>query len=239
MTNCIFCQSPKHTFQYDTHDIRNKPYKVHQCNNCSTYFLCPSPTPEDLEWAYSDEYYGNQTNKFDNDVEGIVDIFRRQRAKWVAKRLPKQAKILDVGCGNGRFLHFLSKINNLEGHGIELPSKSAERAAKLDNINLHIGTLQINTFQPNTFDAATLIHVFEHLPNPAETLSILQQIIKPKGKLFIYLPNIDSFQSKLFKGLWLHLDPPRHLFLMAPKDLINNLSKFGFECTEQKYFNPE
>jgi 2-polyprenyl-3-methyl-5-hydroxy-6-metoxy-1,4-benzoquinol methylase len=239
MYNCIFCQSPQHTFQYDTHDIRQKNYKVHKCDNCSTYFLCPPPSPADLAWAYSDEYYGNQQHKFDGDVEGVVDMFRQIRAKWVSKRLPSGAKVLDIGCGNGRFLHFLTQINNIEGYGIELAGKSAERAAKLEHIKMHIGTLLPDTFAPNSFDAITLVHVFEHLPNPAEILQTIQKILKPQGKLFIYLPNIDSFQSRFFKGLWLHLDPPRHLFLMPPQALVQNLAQFNLRCVEQQFFSPE
>ena len=32
------------------------------------------------------------------------------------------------------------------------------------------------------------------------------------GVAVIALPNIKSFQSRLFRGKWFHLDPPRHLF---------------------------
>lgn len=212
---------------------------MHQCHYCCTYFLCPQPTPADLEWAYSSQYYGNQQHKFDEGVEGVINLFRRKRAKWVAKQLPVGAKILDIGCGNGQFLHFLTQINKIQGYGIELPGKSAERAAKINYINVHIGNLLPNTFEPNTFDAITLVHVFEHLPNPAEILQTVQQILKPQGKLFIYMPNIDSFQSRFFKGLWLHLDPPRHLFLMPPKAFVKNLTKFNFTQVKQQYFNPE
>lgn len=238
-TPCIYCTSTQHSFCYATHDTRQVPYNLHRCNDCGTYFLCPYPTDEDLAWAYSDAYYGNQTNKFDNDTERVVDIFRQYRAAWVAKRVAKNAKILDIGCGNGRFLHFLVQKGNFEGHGIELPGKSADRAAQLDNINLHVGALQPDTFAPQSFDAVTLVHVYEHLPNPRQTLETLQKIVKPGGKLFIYLPNIDSFQSRWFKGLWLHLDPPRHLFLQAPVDLIRHCRSYGFEVAEKQFFNPE
>jgi hypothetical protein len=55
----------------------------------------------------------------------------------------------------------------------------------------------------------------------------------------VSLPNIDSFQSRLFKGKWLHLDPPRHLFYFGSSDLINIMKTFGFEIESTNYFSLE
>jgi hypothetical protein len=52
-------------------------------------------------------------------------------------------------------------------------------------------------------------------------------------------PNIDSWQSKMFKGKWLHLDPPRHLFFFAPLDFVEMMKKRGFLLESKKFFSPE
>ena len=148
------------------------------------------------------------------------------------------ANVLDIGCGNGRFLQELI-AENYCGYGIELLSKSAGRASRIPGLNLKIGQLCEDDFEEHFFDAVTMWHVIEHLPNPLETLKIIGKILKQGGYLMVSLPNIDSFQSRLFGGRWLHLDPPRHLFFFGPSDMTKILQLFGFEIVTIKYFSLE
>ena len=103
---------------------------------------------------------------------------------------------------------------------IVLVDKSKQDMMK--NVDAYISDakhfLEKNDFAPQSFDAVTLIHVFEHLPDPRQTLEIISEILKKDGILMMSFPNIDSFQSRIFKGKWLHIDPPRHLFFFSPKD---------------------
>jgi len=84
-----------------------------------------------------------------------------------------------------------------------------------------------------------MFHVFEHLTDPQNTIKIIRKIIKKDGTLIISFPNIDSVQSKIFKGKWLHLDPPRHLLFFKAKDFINILESHGFEIVREKYISTE
>ncbi|MCD4679156.1 MAG: hypothetical protein K8S00_02095, partial [Bacteroidales bacterium] len=59
------------------------------------------------------------------------------------------------------------------------------------------------------------------------------------GTLIISFPNISSLQSKLFKGKWLHLDPPRHLIFFKAKDFIRILESMGFELVRENYISTE
>jgi len=191
-----------------------------------------------MDAAYDESYFGQGENKFSGWIEKVIDHFRLQRAKILMRYVKSPANVLDIGCGNGHFLNILIG-NHYEGYGIELPSKSAERASRVQGLNLKIGQLCENDFEAHFFDAVTMWHVFEHLPTPQNTLRIIDKILKPSGYLMISLPNIDSFQSKLFKGKWLHMDPPRHLFFFGVSDLISILKTFGFELMKINYFSLE
>ena len=109
-------------------------------------------------------------------------------------------------------------------YGVEMPGGSADRAKKIEGLTLKLGHLRIHDFEPNTFDAITLHHVFEHLTEPKRYLEIICEILKPGGHLVISFPNIDSFQSRFFKGNWFHLDPPRHLFFFTPDDFKKQIA---------------
>lgn len=238
-SKCLYCQSLNHDKWIQFKDMFNDQYQLDHCKDCGLYFLSPQPTEKQLKRAYEESYYGEGDKKFNPLVERVVDLFRARNSKCFAKRIPKSARVLDIGCGNGSFLINLGKQCNASLHGLELPGKSADRAAKHDQIQLYQGELKRDTYEENYFDAIVLTHVFEHLPRPKETLEIIQKIIKVKGLLQIEIPNIDSWQARLFRGNWLHLDPPRHLHFFTPKKFKDELSTFGFECIEEHYFSPQ
>lgn len=224
----MFCASGDHRWMYATTDRENQTFQVCECKQCQAVYLWPHPSPEMLARAYSDDYYGEGDKKFSPWIEKILDGFRRSRAGKVARFAPPPAKVLDIGCGNGRFLMYLRDLG-YQCHGMELPGKSLERARSLGGLELVEGKLEASHFPENSFDMVTLWHVFEHLDTPAETLRVISRILKPGGWLLLSLPNIHSWQARWFKGLWFHLDPPRHLFFLGPKDLTREVERLGFE----------
>lgn len=236
---CIFCLSDAVRFQFPIEDQFGDDYKGYRCQECSTFFLHPQPTNEQLAKAYDGSYYGEGESKFNPIVEKVIDYFRKRNAQKMARLFGGSGKVVDVGCGNGNFLHYLGQEGNFELVGIEPEGASADRAAKYSEIQLIRGFLEEDTFETNSIDAITLIHVYEHLPNPRQSLDIFQRILKKEGTLLIEIPNIDSWQAKFFKANWLHLDPPRHLNLMSPRMLINELEARGFHCMSKSYFSPQ
>jgi hypothetical protein len=70
-------------------------------------------------------------------------------------------------------------------------------------------------------------------------LHIIENILKPGGVLVMSFPNMNSHQARWFKGDWLHLDPPRHLFYFKPIDFIGLMQKKGFELVHEQHISLE
>ncbi|RLD48878.1 MAG: hypothetical protein DRI94_11890, partial [Bacteroidetes bacterium] len=137
---CPYCKSSDYINKYKTFDIFNNNYEIVKCNNCNAFFLTPNPTAELLAKAYDDSYYGGsqEDKKFEGFIEKGLTFFRKKRALKVTNLIGKKGKILDVGCGNGQFLEYVSQFGNIEIFGTEMPGSSAKRASKIKNINLKI-----------------------------------------------------------------------------------------------------
>jgi 2-polyprenyl-3-methyl-5-hydroxy-6-metoxy-1,4-benzoquinol methylase len=238
--HCGFCKAENSNVLYPTYDIFGNTYTINKCNECKAVFLAPRPDAELLNKAYNTDYYGNTETKFKNSlVENTIDHFRSGRARKALKLAGHKSKVLDIGCGNGNFLKYLFKYGNCEVYGTEFDGNSAKRASLIKEINLKIGEIQSEDHPDNFFDLITMFHVFEHLADPKQVLQIIREKLKPNGHLIISIPNIDSWQSRIFKGKWLHLDPPRHLFFFKPSDLIEILKGERFDIQKIKYFSIE
>lgn len=237
---CAYCKSNNNIYCYSTKSIFGDIFQIRKCNICNAYFLSPNPSKQMLEQAYDISYYGDQQNKFSNNfIEKAIDIFRKNRAKHLNKYIKPNSNILDIGCGNGRLLMFMNQYGNHNLYGIEPGKEASKRAKKIIGLNLKTSFLQKNDYDNNFFDAISLYHVFEHIQNPEEVLNIISNILKPEGILVMSFPNITSWQAQIFKGYWLHLDPPRHIFFFKPNDFIKLMESKGYEVISTKYFSLE
>jgi len=174
--------------KYQTKSIFDHSYSICKCKKCRAYFLHPKPTSEELKQAYDETYYGCNTTKFDSRFEYFIDIFRKLRARHVSILLGNKGRILDIGCGNGRFLLLLGKTGKFELHGTEVEGNSAKRAAKATNIRLKIGELENEDFEDGYFDGITMYHVYEHLNDPARYIEIIKRKLKSQDLFVISFP---------------------------------------------------
>ena len=238
---CCFCNSADSNRLYPTSDLTGKIFFIYKCNNCKADFLSPKPDQNILNKAYDSSYYGRGQNKFAFLIENLVDYYRFHRAKTLHKFLKstKNPKVLDIGCGNGMFLSHLLRLGHYELYGTELKGESADRAAQIPEINLKLGNIQVTDYDAKYFDAITLFHVFEHLTEPKLTLEAISGLIKKSGILKISFPNTNSLQSRLFKGKWFHIDPPRHLFFFKPADFIKLMKTYNFQILNTRYISVE
>src|SRR5581483_8997670 len=136
--------------------------------------------------------------------------------------------LLEVGCGNGAFLRFMSRLG-WEVWGIE-PDQVASRLAMQAGLNVIAQPLEAVSLDPESFDAITLNHVLEHLPNPAETLRVLATALRPGGTLVSISPNPRGLLVRVFGSAWRGLEPPRHFVLPGPRALRRALQPMGLDA---------
>lgn len=228
--SCGYCGQTNSRRLYASTTTERDQFTFRRCRECEAIYLAPRPSVERLAQAYDSSYYGPGDRKFIAPIERIIDEFRLGRARRVAKGLAPGSRILDIGCGNGGFLHGLARLG-YEAHGVELPGESGNRAAKLDDITVHLGSLEESPYVGEQFDAVTMWHVIEHLTEPRKTLVAIADMLSTGGRFHVSLPNVDSWQCRLFRGNWLHHDPPRHLFYLGPDELTREVEELGFRRT--------
>ena len=82
-------------------------------------------------------------------------------------------------------------------------------------------------------------HVLEHVPSPQSVLAEVRRILRPGGILFAGVPNFGSWEARLARDKWFHLDVPRHLNHFTIPALLRMLSSADLEVKSCSYFAPE
>jgi 2-polyprenyl-3-methyl-5-hydroxy-6-metoxy-1,4-benzoquinol methylase len=180
--------------------------------------------------AYLNARYNYQLSPAASRSPRWLSAERRQRFdKFVCfLRYPgKGARVLDIGCGNGRVMMQLRSVG-WQVSGVEPDPKSAAQAREA-GLDVRAGLLDPGTWPEGCFDAITMNHVIEHLHDPLGMLRICAQILKPGGSISIATPNFASRGHQIFGRDWLPLDAPRHLVLFTWQSLSEALAACGFQ----------
>lgn len=139
------------------------------------------------------------------DYNLISDHFSQTRNKpwesfkFLFKDIPAGVKVLDLGCGNGRFSEFLKKTDYI---GIDKSEKLIKEAKKkypeayfqvADALNL--------PFEDNKFDFVISVAVIHHMPSKETRLKFLKEIkrvLKADGEARITTWNRLEGDKKLY-----------------------------------------
>ncbi len=169
------------------------------------------------------------------------ESFVKAKFIQVAKFIPENSKILDIGCDNGGIRNFLK---NSDYYGIDGNKKNIEELIqnkiKAKFVDLNKDELP---FKKEKFDFILLLDILEHVANPQKLLLDSKAKLNPNGKLIISLPNDYHILNKVRFVLNKHLteDPfapygHMHYFPIksGEKFLINN----GFRILNSVHLIP-
>jgi SAM-dependent methyltransferase len=142
-------------------------------------------------------------------------------------RPAKGAKLLDVGCAEGYFLHLARQAGH-EVTGLDFNPLSLEMARRVFGIasvyQYRVEELH-DRFPGTLFDVVTIFEVLEHTANPYQTVCSIQSVLRPGGQLFLSVPGSRRW-PRLFHP---EVDaPPHHLTLWTEEALVSLLERAEF-----------
>lgn len=126
-------------------------------------------------------------------------------------------RLLDVGCGSGRFLRQMGLVG-WQVAGIEFDAEAAAKARTVAPIVFE-GDPADARFAPESFDVITAFHVIEHLPRPLPALRNMVRWLAPGGLIIVEVPNAGGLGARLFGAYWSGFDYPRHLTHFTPETM--------------------
>jgi 2-polyprenyl-3-methyl-5-hydroxy-6-metoxy-1,4-benzoquinol methylase len=158
--------------------------------------------------------------------------------------IPMEAgRILEIGCGEGRFGAELKRVRSEMGithdvTGVELDSERAKVAiANLNRVivaNVEQDELGLT---PESFDCIVCNDVLEHLVSPWRVLESLKGLLAPGGCLVASIPNVRYWgvlKDLLLEGEWRYADEgvldATHLRFFTRRSIARMFEESGYKC---------
>jgi 2-polyprenyl-3-methyl-5-hydroxy-6-metoxy-1,4-benzoquinol methylase len=184
--------------------------------------------------AIYDEKKGAIARFTDNYWRGVVQ--RRLEINVERLRPFEAKKILDVGCGSGRFCIAFARSGADKVLGvdfapamIEIAKKLAAEAGVADKCEFRVGAFpEVVGADEGPFDAATANGFFDYIENPAPIIAAMRELTK--GKLIMSFPKAVEWRIPVRRlRFWLKGTP---LFLYREQQVRDILNAAGVAVYE-------
>lgn len=216
-------------------EIKNiwKEYKdVYQCDECSLYFI-DSPTDEEINSLYKNEYHNNIKNKLFEIAKSKMRYARSlSQFNFIKQTIDlKNKDICEIGAFDGLLLSLFKKNNN-NVFGYELNDDARVYAKKKYDIDLKENFLE----SKSKYDIIILSHVIEHFREPKEILIKIKSMLKENGFIYIEVPNSPMPNECSYNMLMRYLNT-EHIVNFNMDNLIKFAGSADLKIVRSEYNN--
>ncbi len=165
---------------------------------------------------------------------------------WLAKQLykgqPSAKAILDIACGGGYFCRELQRHYGplTEITGIDLSGEALALAQKeCPTARYALSVAEGLPFRSQSFDAITCLGSLEHFLNISQALKEMKRVLRPRGVIFVMVPNIMWYQD-ILAVLWSKNRKTRnqtHELFASYGEWLEMLEGEGFELLRSIKYN--
>lgn len=165
--------------------------------------------------------------------------------KWPALKMfipAESCVILDYGCGKGKILSEVQKINSTATlYGADI-SNAARKVAKKSIRKAKIFSIdddQKIPLQSDSCDFVLSLDVIEHVYDTEKVFREFRRLVRHKGSLLVSTPYYGFIKNIIIAliGFNIVYDPVSpHIRFYTKKSLVNLLQKHGFSITKFGYF---
>lgn len=155
----------------------------------------------------------------------------------LASFIEPQSRVLDVGCGTGVVTEIIRQQKSASIIGIE-PDVERVRCATARGLDVHLGILSPEFIQEHgPFDYIVFADVLEHLPNPAEIVTLAKTGLRPGGSVVASIPNVAHWfvRTDLLAGRFDYQDcgimDATHLRWFTRRTIGEFFERLGFQIT--------
>lgn len=210
--------SPQGYIEYEY--LEGAVFSLNECKGCGLIYQEQIPNDELMERLYEkwiDPEMAFQRHLTGDDLH-VLSYYAQEIMQLVAYfgKDPNELTFLDFGMGWGKWLR-MAKAFSCDAYGVELSKRRIEYA-KSNGVEV----LSWDELPKHQFDLINTEQVFEHIPQPLDTLMYLKRSLKHDGIIKISVPNGSVMGRRLKVMDWTASKGSRNsLNPVAPLEHIN------------------
>ena len=153
----------------------------------------------------------------------------------IANWIMSNAKVLDLGCGDGELLNYLKKERNITGYGIE---KDPDKWLKSLKIGINVLQVDIEAglpeFEDNSFDVVILSKTIQSMHNTQE---IIDEMLRVGKQVIVTFPNFGYWRDRIqsIQGVMPKSKELPYSWFNTPNVHLCTIKDFDDLCKLNKY----
>jgi methionine biosynthesis protein MetW len=139
----------------------------------------------------------------------VHDVYGRSDYALIGELIDSNARVLDLGCGEGLLLSWLKENKNVDGRGVELTGASVQKAIAR-GVSVYQGDLEsaLDDYPAGAFDYVILSQTLQETRDP---LHVLRGMLRIGSRAVVAFPNFGHWTMRL-SHLWSGRAPKTELF---------------------------
>lgn len=225
---CNLCGADDYRIRFEAG--RAQSARIVECRSCGLLYSNPRTHPPDyvrLRQADPDAVEP-VVYRLDRATKERLQVrdYAGTRAR-LAARFPQRGRLLEVGAGYGYLLDAMRR-DGWRVEGLD-PCVAFNRfARKMLDLEVLPHILPEADFPEASFDVVLMMHVIEHVPDPADTLRAIFRLLKPGGMLVMETPRYDTLMFRLLGRRERSLACEGHIYFFTSRTLRALSEKAGF-----------
>jgi ubiquinone/menaquinone biosynthesis C-methylase UbiE len=142
---------------------------------------------------------------------------------------PPHGRVLELGCGMGHLLAWLTNRYHVFGSDINPWALSQAKRIVPQGQYVLLSADELYAFPEAVFDIVIAKHVVEHLCHPDQAISEMSRVMKTGGLLILATPNLSSPMRTRKKSNWIGYKDPTHISLKPPEEWLAALRLNGLQ----------
>jgi SAM-dependent methyltransferase len=209
-------------------------HQVVKCTNCGLMYAFPLQS-KNLT-AY--EIFGKTADPMSFATSSVARSYDKLPdyepiGLGLRRLLPAAKTLLEIGCHAGVLLDRFRR-QGWAVTGVEPDANAAGFARAQFGLAVQASALENSNLEPSSFDAVVMLHVIEHLDDPACTIRLIRQLLRPGGILVVETPIYDTLMFRLLGKRERSLSCDGHIFFYTSKTLRALLERCGFEIIVER-----
>jgi SAM-dependent methyltransferase len=184
--------------------------------------------------VWDDQWKSKNIEEIEKEITNIPDTPEFNLIMAELSRLTREGRILEAGCGLGRWAFFLQRYDyTTYGIDISLGLRKAKAYSERTSAKcvFTLGDVRKLPFVSNYFDFIISLGVIEHFPDSLKALEEYYRVLRYGGEAFVAVPNIFSFPHMVSRAISrkLNIWELGYEDSYSPKSLLKLMKKAGFQ----------